>query len=398
MKPSLNANIILSYIFKFLRGALFIMPVIVPFYESRWLNMTQIFLLQSIFAAGVIFLEVPTGYIGDMFTRKQTLFIATLFKLAGRVLYFYAPSFRFLAWAELMLALGFSFSSGTDTALFYDTLTATGQEHISKKLQGRLSAAGNFGEGIAALIGWRIALQGIDWPLLLQIGSTLLMMLVTLLFVEPPREKYEIIETWPKHLRKLVHNTLFTKSTIPLLIVVSSLLSLSTMFRAWIAQPYWSHLGITIGRFGVLWWISNISVGLFSLTAHHLERHASEKQILLWLFPVCAITYALLWSLPYIRILPVMFLLYAIRWIKTVITQDMLNKLITSKERATVLSVEWLVFRTFFMICGPLAGFVIDSFGILSWILSISWFVIVTWSIAWYMMRGYETTPSDSLS
>lgn len=39
------------------------MPVVVLFFESRGLSMTQVFLLQSIFSLGIVLFEVPTGYL-----------------------------------------------------------------------------------------------------------------------------------------------------------------------------------------------------------------------------------------------------------------------------------------------------------------------------------------------
>jgi hypothetical protein len=45
-----------------------------------------------------------------------------------------------------------------------------------------------------------------------------------------------------------------------------------------------------------------------------------------------------------------MFFFYAVRGVKSVVLQDMLNKLISSKERATILSVDSLAFRALFMI------------------------------------------------
>jgi hypothetical protein len=50
----------------------------------------------------------------------------------------------------------------------------------------------------------------------------------------------------------------------------------------------------------------------------------------------------------------------------------MLNKLISSKERATILSVDSLAFRALFMIFWPLAGLAIDHFGVSNGLLSIA--------------------------
>jgi predicted MFS family arabinose efflux permease len=372
MDKRLQRNIWLLNLLRLLRSALFVMPVIVLFFESRWLTMTEVFLLQSIFAWAVVLLEVPTWYLGDILTRKQWLIIWAVCKLLGWILYRYAPWFWLLAWAEIVLAIWFTFVSGTDIAMLYDSLLASGKEDVSKKIQWYNSAAGNIGEWIAAFIGGRIAAYSLDRPIALQIILSLLALILTLFLVEPPREKYQITETWPRQLLWLVRYALFTHSKISALIIASATIWLSTMFWVWIAQPYRSQVNIPLARFGMLRGIGNLSVGVFSLLAHRLETYISKENILIYLLPVSIFGYLLLWSVMARRIIPCMFFFYAVRGIKSVVLQDMLNKLISSKERATILSVDSLTFRALFMIFWPLAGLAIDNFGIANGLLSIA--------------------------
>lgn len=390
MNQQLQRNIWLLHILKLLRSALFVMPVIVLFFENRGLTMTEVFLLQSIFAWAVVLLEVPTGYLGDILTRKQWLIIWAICKLIWWIIYRYAPGFWSLAWAEIILAIWFTFLSGTDIALLYDSLLAVNKEGESKKIQWYNSAAGNIGEWVAAFIGWRIATYSLDRPIALQIILSVIALIVTLFLVEPPREKYQITETWPKQLVWLVRYALFTHSKISALIIASATIWLGTMFWVWIAQPYRTHVGIPLAWFWVLRGIWNISVWFFSLLAHHLDKHISEEKILLSLLPISIGWYLLLWTFAVWRIVPCMFIFYAVRGINHVVTQDMLNKLISSKERATILSVNSLTFRALFMIFWPLAGLAIDSFGLMNGLFCIAWLLVVLWCMSVYFLRKSE--------
>lgn len=94
MHRTLATNIPLIALFKFLRSALFLMPVIVLFFQDRGLDMTQVFILQSIFAVGILLFEVPTGYLGDILHRKKTLLIGASIVCIGRILFAVAPGFR----------------------------------------------------------------------------------------------------------------------------------------------------------------------------------------------------------------------------------------------------------------------------------------------------------------
>lgn len=388
----MSRNIVLCSILKFLRSALFIMPVIVLFFESRGLSMTEIFLLQSIFAAGVVLLEIPTGYLGDMLTRKQGLILWAVFKLFWWILYFYAWWFRSLAIAEITLALWFCFASGTDTALLYDSLLAIGKEDESKQYQAHNNAFANFGEAAAALLGGRIASFHLDRPVGLQIIMSSIAIILSLFLVEPPRERYKITETGPKHLLGIIRYALFTHSKISTLIIVSACVGLSTMFRVWIAQSYRTQISIPVAWFGFLRAVANASVGIFSLFAHRLEKRRSDETLLILLIPLSILGYLSLSSIMARWILPMMFCFYAVRGIKSVVIPDMMNKLISSKERATILSVESLTFRALFMVFGPLAWITIDHFGIQGGLLAIAILLACLWCICIFLLRRSEIT------
>jgi MFS family permease len=387
MKNNLQRNIWLLQVLKLIRSALFLMPVIVLFFESRGLSITEVFLLQSIFAWAVVLFEVPTWYLGDILTRKQWMIVWAICTLLWWIAYRYAPWFWLLACAEIVLAIGFTFVSGTDVALLYDSLSALNKENESKKTQWYMSASGNIGEGIAAFIGWRIAVYNLNRPLALQIILSVWALVLTFFLVEPPREKYEITETGPKQLLWLVRYALFTHSKISALIIASTTIWLSTMFWVWIAQPYRTQVNIPLAWFGVLRGMGNLSVGFFSLLVHRLDKYIPEEKLLLCLLPISILWYLLLWTWMVRWIVPCMFLFYAVRAFNSVIIQDMINKLITSKERATILSVNSLAFRALFMICWPLAGLSIDHWGMSSWLLTISSLLVCLWMVSVYFLR-----------
>ncbi len=48
-----------------------IMPVLVPFFLKQAMTMQQIFLLQVCFGLTVLVLEVPSGYLSDLWGRKK---------------------------------------------------------------------------------------------------------------------------------------------------------------------------------------------------------------------------------------------------------------------------------------------------------------------------------------
>ena len=74
-----RTNIRRYYLYQFFMSLDFWAPVLVLFWRARGLDLTQIMLLQSIYALGVIILELPTGVLADYFGNKRSLVSGGLF-------------------------------------------------------------------------------------------------------------------------------------------------------------------------------------------------------------------------------------------------------------------------------------------------------------------------------
>jgi MFS family permease len=68
-------NIKKYYRFEISSMVLFATPIIVLFWQDNGLSMAQIMILQSIYSILVVVLEIPTGYIADIYGRKKSLII-----------------------------------------------------------------------------------------------------------------------------------------------------------------------------------------------------------------------------------------------------------------------------------------------------------------------------------
>ena len=74
----LEQNIGKFYLYEILLGMFFSVPVIVLFWQENGLSLTQIMILQSLFAGLMVLLEIPTGYFADIYGRKVALVIAAV--------------------------------------------------------------------------------------------------------------------------------------------------------------------------------------------------------------------------------------------------------------------------------------------------------------------------------
>ena len=111
------------------------------------------FVLESIYYAAVVVLEVPSGYLSDRLGRRPTLIIAAAATTAAHVVFATSGSFPAFAVGQCLLAAGMAFNSGTDSALLYDSLQAQGRPDEFGSIEGRAQAWGLITMAVASAVG-----------------------------------------------------------------------------------------------------------------------------------------------------------------------------------------------------------------------------------------------------
>jgi MFS family permease len=134
-------------------AASFIWGINTLFLLDAGLSNAQAFAANAFFAAGLVLFEVPTGVIADVRGRRMSYLLGTLTLAASTLLYLvmWRIEAPFWAWAlsSVLLGLGFTFFSGAVQAWLVDALKARG---FSGPLDS-VFAKGEIVEGIAMLGG-----------------------------------------------------------------------------------------------------------------------------------------------------------------------------------------------------------------------------------------------------
>ena len=149
----LKHNILKMYLLKAVLWFMVAMPIIVLFFQEHGLSLTQVMFLQAIYSLSVAVFEIPSGYIADLFGRKNTIIISTIFSFIGYVIFSFYGGFFAFAIAEVLIGIGGSLMSGSDSAILYDTLLETDNKETYTKIEGRNYAIGNFSEATAGVLG-----------------------------------------------------------------------------------------------------------------------------------------------------------------------------------------------------------------------------------------------------
>ncbi len=368
------------YIIKGLMWFMVAMPIIVLFFQENGLNLQEVMILQGSYSLMVALMEIPSGYIADLFGRKKTMILGTIFCFLGFSLFSFSFGFWEFLIAEILLGVGNSFISGSDSALLYDSLLQSKQTNEYTKIEGKTYSIGNFSEAGAGILGGFLAEMSLRYPWYVQAIVAALAIPFAISLVEPQIKRKKIEKSF-KTILQVVRYTLIKNKLLKWFTFFSAIIGIATLSMAWFAQPFFKDIGIPIKWFGILWAILNFSVGIASYHAHRFESFLNRNTLLIFISAGIGFSYTLLgfsdtkWGIFWI------LMIYLIRGIATPILRNYINAITSSEIRATVLSVRSFIIRISFALTAPFLGWIADaytineSFWILGFLVSVTGFL-----------------------
>ncbi len=361
---TLRRNISLLYAFSFLQMTLFPMAVITLFWKDHiGLSLSQIMLLQGIFAVAMVVMEYPSGYISDRIGYRNALTAASILGLAGWGYYTMATSFRDVLIAEVLLGISTSFISGTDSALLFESLKANGQEATYARCEGRSAFFGQTGEAAGALFAGVLYAKYPLTPFFLQVAVWLLALGITRGLIEPRREMHH----YGSHLAEAIASARYVfveNRRLRVTVLLSVVLGLSSFYPVWLIQPYMRDSGVPLSSFGPVWAGANLIVALFAVLSHQVRAFLGDRGMILLVVALVFGGYlglgaaAGLWGFLFY------YLLTAMRGMKGPYMLHVAQFEIPSATRAGMLSLQSLCFRLIFALTGPLVGRYADAHGV----------------------------------
>jgi len=367
----LKHNILKMYLLKAVLWFMVAMPIIVLFFQENGLSLTQVMFLQAIYSLSVAVFEIPSGYIADLFGRKNTIIISTIFSFIGYVIFSFYGGFFAFAIAEVLIGIGGSLMSGSDSAILYDTLLETGNTKAYTRIEGKNYAIGNFSEATAGVLGGFLAVGSIYLPIYVQTAILFLSIPTALSLVETTLHKENRLDKSFKSIFKVLKFAVIDNKKLKWLIVYSSAMGVATLSVAWFAQPFFKQVNVPLAYFGILWAGLNFSAGFTSLNSHKFNQNKEKGKMLFYL--ALAMIGALLFVGFNMTLFGLFFIvsIYLLRGIVTPILRHAINENTTSNKRATVLSIRSFIIRISFAIFAPILGFLADDYS-----LSISFYVL----------------------
>lgn len=380
MKEKLKRNINIVYGLAFFHMFMLIVPVLVPLFQSKGLSLAEIFYLQAVYAAAIVILEAPSGYFADVMGRRFALIIGALAHGAGYLWLNFADGFWGLVFFEIMLGISVSMLSGADLALLYDSEKALATEEVEHTQSlAQLGFTKSVAEGLGALLGGLLAMWSFDLMIMVQSVLAWGCLWFALKVFEPPVDNKAYTEATPR--RRVSFAEIWTHlansdPVLRLVFIALPIYNIATINVVWLIQPYWENMGLPLALFGVLWFAQSLTVAVASKCGYVLEKSRGPVYalVVIGIMPVVGI-FGMAWIGGWGGV-ALCFVLFFCRGLYHVILVNAMNRRIPSEFRATVNSLNSLVFRFGFIITGPFVGFIADTHG-----LTTALNVIGLWSI-----------------
>jgi len=359
----LQRNLLRTLWLGFFQVFLVIMPIAVPFFQSKGLSMQEVFSLQALFGLVVLITEVPSGYLADLIGRRQTLIIGAVFAGIGQSLLVFADGFWTLAMFELALGISHSLISGADIALLYDTELALGRgEQAQRQVVGRLFSFRTFSEAAAAVCCSLLLLVSMEAVVLVQALVGWLPLLFALTLVEPPVKRL-VDSSHRDNMLRICRYLLNGSRLLRLTVLALCIWSLTTFYAVWLLQKLWELQGIGLEHFGYLWAVLCVTAAVSGRYAHAIEARLGTTALLMIIGLAPALGYLGLDAFGMVGAYLASLTFFVSRGLGMVVLRDALNRRIPSEFRATANSLTSFGFRGAFVLTGPVVGYSFDLWG-----------------------------------
>ena len=168
-------------------GAVFWAPTVFLYLVAEF-GLRAALVLQSVYYVTVVVLEVPSGWLSDRVSRTLTLRLVAVAWIGAHSMFWLGSGEIAVVCAQVLLAVGYAFLSGTDVTLHFDTLEALGRsdEFTARESTSRQHLL--FVTAVSAMAGGGLAMIDLRLPFAAALAAAVLQLAVAWRLSEPPRE------------------------------------------------------------------------------------------------------------------------------------------------------------------------------------------------------------------
>ncbi len=358
-------------LFRMFFSARFYYPVYALLFLDYGLTLEQFGILNGIWAATIVLLEVPSGALADTLGRRKLLIATGIFMVLEMLVLLVAPIdggavlFSLFVLNRVLSGAAEAAASGADEALAYDSLKAAGQEHRWGHVLERVQRDTSLAFFVAMMVGAAVydaelvnavlrlfgsaqvvaSEQLIKVPIFLSLLSSLVVLAMALRMQEAPLKAHVSVRaTLARSWRQSVAAGQWIWLTAFPFGVILAAMVLDSVVRQFLtlASEYWSVIELPIASYGLI----GSGMALMGVFVPKFARIMADtySPVQNFVFVGVGVLLGLIglsMALPYWGILPTI-LLYAGIQMTGYFVSRYLNETAPSEQRATVLSFRGL--------------------------------------------------------
>ena len=332
------------------------------FFIQSGLSLLQIGLLESIFHGTSLLCEIPSGMLADRFSYKTNLYLARLSSIGSSILILFGQgNFWIYAIAMMVNAWSYNFDSGTSTAFLFDSAVEAGQKDRYLQISSFLSGVAEVTRTLGTVVAGFFIHGALAWTYYIAIGLSLLSILLIFLMKEPESKSDERSHLTLKRILEVVKQEWQDKPVLFYWMLTYQLVgTIMCMFYFYYQQKI-SDLAS--------WQVSLIMLigSGFNLLAVYLASQIGKKWNSNQVFPILValtgLTLLLVGLKTPFAYLSVYLLTNALYAVYQPIYYNDLQAYLPSSVRATMLSINSMMFSLSMIVIFPLTGWLIDTCG-----------------------------------
>ena len=332
------------------------------FFIQNGLSLLQIGLLESIFHGTSLLCEIPSGMLADRFSYKTNLYLARLSSIGSSILILFGQgNFWIYAIAMMVNAWSYNFDSGTSTAFLFDSVVEAGQKDRYLQISSFLSGVAEVTRTLGTVVAGFFIHGALAWTYYIAIGLSLLSILLIFLMKEPESKSDERNHLTLKRILEVVKQEWQEKPVLFYWMLTYQLVgTIMCMFYFYYQQKI-SDLAS--------WQVSLIMLigSGFNLLAVYLASQIGKKWNSNQVFPILVALTGLALLLVGVKTpfayLSVYLLTNALYAVYQPIYYNDLQAYLPSSVRATMLSINSMMFSLSMIVIFPLTGWLIDTCG-----------------------------------
>lgn len=327
----------------------------------RGFSLLQIGVLESIFHIVSFIFEIPSGVVADVFGRRKTLVLSQLVSLISCLFMMLSRDFVTVAVAIGLSALSYNLASGTREALAYDSLKQVGDEEkynnfasVEMMLYRITNSTATLLAGVALWLGYKKAYA---FDAVFNFAA----LIIALSLVEAEYTASTQIRMYDQLKEVVAESIKFLKENkrVRLIIVANSFVGAVSTLVLFFLQAKLPQAGLRDLLLGPALFVMGMGAALGSKMVTYFPK-SKYRSLLIFSAIGVVISFGVCFSgIPALMIVGGFIGAFADDFLE-VRTDVILNEIIPSAQRATLVSVSSFMFSVVMIVLSTLMGYILN--------------------------------------